>query len=91
MMKDLKKYLAKTRAMAIDMETATIFMVGFYNQIPTGALLLVSDAPMISTGIKTAASDKEVTHRFVNTHLEIGIGALTEIITDGRSVKHLKF
>jgi len=86
-----KKYLAKTRAMAIDMETATIFMVGFYNQIPTGALLLVSDAPMISTGIKTAASDKEVTLRFVNTHLEIGIGALTEIITDGRSVKHLKF
>jgi AMP nucleosidase len=46
---------------------------------------------MISTGIKTAASDKEVTHLFVNTHLEIGIGALTEIITDGRSVKHLKF
>jgi AMP nucleosidase len=86
-----KKYLAKTRAMAIDMETATIFMVGFYNQIPTGALLLVSDAPMISTGIKTAASDLEVTRRFVNTHLEIGIGALTEIITDGRSVKHLKF
>ena len=77
--------------MAIDMETATIFMVGFYNQIPTGALLLVSDAPMISTGIKTAASDQEVTHRFVNTHLQIGIGALTEIITDGRSVKHLKF
>jgi AMP nucleosidase len=86
-----KKYLAKTRAMAIDMETATIFMVGFYNQIPTGALLLVSDAPMISTGIKTAASDQEVTHRFVNNHLQIGIGALTEIINDGRSVKHLKF
>ena len=86
-----KKYLAKTRAMAIDMETATIFMVGFYNQIPTGALLLVSDAPMISTGIKTEASDLEVTNRFVKTHLDIGIGALTEIITDGRSVKHLKF
>ena len=77
--------------MAIDMETATIFTVGFYNQIPTGALLLVSDQPMISTGVKTAASDKEVTRKFVNTHLEIGIGALSEIINDGRSVKHLKF
>ena len=86
-----KKYLSKTRAMAIDMETATIFTVGFCNQIPTGALLLVSDQPMISAGVKTAASDAEVTRKFVNKHLEIGIGALTEIINDGRSVKHLKF
>ena len=86
-----KKYLSKTRAIAIDMETATIFTVGFYNQIPTGALLLVSDQPMISTGVKTAESDKEVTRKFVNRHLEIGIGALSEIINDGRSVKHLKF
>ncbi|MEI7524081.1 MAG: AMP nucleosidase [Mariniphaga sp.] len=86
-----KKYLSKTRAMAIDMETATIFTVGFCNQIPTGALLLVSDQPMISAGIKTAESDREVTRKFVNRHLEVGIGALTEIINDGRSVKHLKF
>lgn len=86
-----KKYLSKTRAVAIDMETATIFTVGFYNQIPTGALLLVSDQPMISAGIKTTESDREVTRRYVIQHLEIGIGALTEIINDGRSVKHLKF
>jgi len=86
-----KKYLSKTRAMAIDMETATIFTVGFCNQIPTGALLLVSDQPMISAGIKTTESDKEVTRKFVSRHLEIGIGALSEIINDGRSVKHLKF
>ncbi len=86
-----KKYLSKTRAIAIDMETATIFTVGFYNQIPTGALLLVSDQPMISAGIKTAESDREVTRKFVNRHLEIGIEALSEIINDGRSVKHLKF
>jgi len=65
--------------------------VGFCNQIPTGALLLVSDQPMISAGVKTAASDAEVTRKFVNRHLEIGIGALIEIINDGRSVKHLKF
>ncbi len=86
-----KKYLSKTRAIAIDMETATIFTVGFCNQIPAGALLLVSDQPMISAGIKTAESDREVTRKFVNRHLEVGIGALTEIINDGRSVKHLKF
>ncbi|OFX40126.1 MAG: AMP nucleosidase [Bacteroidetes bacterium GWA2_32_17] len=86
-----KKYLAKTRAMAIDMETATIFVVGFANGISTGALLLVSDQPMISTGIKTVESDKKVTDKFVHDHLQIGIDALIEIRNDGRSVKHLKF
>ena len=86
-----KKYLYKTRAIAIDMETATIFTVGFANQIPTGALLLVSDQPMISTGIKTEASDKKVTINFVQKHVKIGIDALLEIKNDGRSVKHLQF
>jgi AMP nucleosidase len=86
-----KKYLKKTRAMAIDMETATIFTVGFANKIPTGALLLVSDQPMISTGIKTDASDKKVTSDFVELHIKTGIDALVEIKTNGRSVRHLKF
>ena len=86
-----KKYLVKSRAMAIDMETATIFTVGFSNEIPTGALLLVSDQPMISTGIKTEVSDKEVTSNFVETHLRIGIESLKEIKDNGISVKHLRF
>lgn len=86
-----KKYLLKTRAMAIDMETATIFTVGFANEIPTGALLLVSDQPMISTGIKTEASDRLVKDKFVEMHLRIGIDAIREIKDKGLSVKHLRF
>lgn len=86
-----KKYLVKTRAMAIDMETATIFTVGFANEIPTGALLLVSDQPMISTGIKTEASDRKVNSKYVEMHLKIGIDALREIKENGISVKHLRF
>ncbi len=86
-----KKYLEKSRAMAIDMETATIFTVGFYNQIPSGALLLVSDQPMISTGVKTEASDKVVTNNYVHEHIDTGIEALLEIKNNGESVKHLKF
>lgn len=86
-----KEYLVKTRAMAVDMETATIFTVGFANRIPTGALLLVSDQPMISDGIKTAESDKQVTQNFVKQHLEIGIEALTNIKDKNYSVKHLIF
>ena len=86
-----KKYLRKTRAIAIDMETATLFTVGFANKLPTGALLLVSDQPMISAGIKTADSDKLVTLNFVETHLQTGIDALLEIKNHGLSVKHLRF
>jgi AMP nucleosidase len=86
-----KKYLVKTRAMAIDMETATIFTVGFANEIPVGALLLVSDQPMISTGIKTEESDQKVTDEYVEMHLKIGMEALNEIRKQGLSVKHLRF
>ncbi|MBS2097901.1 AMP nucleosidase [Carboxylicivirga linearis] len=86
-----KKYLTKTRAMAIDMETATIFTVGFANGIPSGALLLVSDQPMISTGVKTEESDKKVTANYVEEHLKIGIKAMDTIQNNGKSVKHLKF
>jgi AMP nucleosidase len=88
---DFKKYLLKIRAMAVDMETATIFMTGFYNEIPTGALLLVSDQPMVPEGIKTAESDKAVTENFVTEHLTIGIDALKQLINQGLTVKHLRF
>lgn len=86
-----KEYLKSTRAMAVDMETATIFTVGFANRIPAGALLLVSDRPMISEGIKTAESDKQVTSQFVREHLEIGIEVLNNIKDKNYSVKHLIF
>lgn len=88
---DFKTYLQKIRAYAIDMETATIFSVGFFNKIPTGALLLVSDSPMIPEGIKTEESDKKVTASFVETHLKIGIESLKQLINNGLTVRHLKF
>lgn len=86
-----KEYLQQIRAYAIDMESATIFTVGFYNKIPTGALLLVSDQPMIPEGVKTEASDRKVTSKFVHTHLKIGIDSLKQLINDGMTVRHLKF
>ena len=88
---DFKKYLRKLRAMAIDMETATLFVVGFSNEIPTGALLLVTDQPMISSGVKTDRSDVAVTRNFTELHLKIGIDSLNELINNGLSVKHLRF
>jgi AMP nucleosidase len=88
---EFKKYLQKVRAMAIDMETATIFSVGFYNKIPTGALLLVSDQPMIPEGVKTDKSDTSVTKKYVDNHLKIGIDSLNELINNGLTVKHLRW
>jgi AMP nucleosidase len=86
-----KAYLRRIRAMAIDMETATIFSTGFYNQIPSGALLLISDQPMIPGGVKTTTSDKKVTQKYVDMHLRIGIDSLKELINNGQTVKHLRF
>jgi AMP nucleosidase len=86
-----KAYLHLIRAMAIDMETATLFITGFHNEISVGALLLVSDQPMIVGGIKTARSDKKVTQQYLDMHLQIGIDSLKELINNGQTVKHLQF
>jgi len=89
--KAFKKKLRVARAMGVDMETATIFTVGFKNEIPRGALLLVSDNPMVPHGVKTDKSDTSVTSKYVDMHLKIGIEALIELRDSGDSVKHMKF
>jgi len=86
-----KKYLKRIRAMAIDMETATIFTAAFANKISAGALLLVTDNPMTPEGVKTAAKDKQVTASFSELHLSIGVDSLKELINEGNTVKHLLF
>ncbi len=86
-----KEYLVKVRAMAIDMETATIFSTAFYNEIPAGALLLVSDQPMVPDGVKTEASDHKVTFNYVDLHVKIGVDSLKQLINNGITVKHLQY
>jgi len=88
---EFKNLLRRTRSMAVDMETATIFAAGFANHIPTGALLLVSDQPMIPEGVKTEASDRKITANYVEKHIKVGIEALKLVRRHGRSVKHLRF
>jgi AMP nucleosidase len=88
---DFKKYLKKIRVMAVDMETATIFITGFANEIPTGALLLVSDQPMTPEGVKTIESDVRIDQQHVAAHIHIGIDSLKQLINKGVTVKHLKF
>jgi len=88
---EFKAYLRKCRAMAIDMETATIFSTGFANEIPVGALLLVTDQPMIPEGVKTEKSDNSVSANYVDKHIQIGIDALNEIKNNGDSMRHLRY
>ena len=84
-----KQKLVDHRALAIDMETATIFGVGIANEISRGALLLVSDVPMTPDGVKTEESDKKVSQNYVDLHIEIGIKAMTEISSKGEKIKAL--
>ncbi|HQW56473.1 MAG TPA: AMP nucleosidase [Saprospiraceae bacterium] len=86
-----REYLTSLRCMAVDMETATIFTVGFKNRIPVGALLLVSDIPMVPEGVKTDISDQLVSATFVDDHLKIGIMSLEMLKNNHKTVRHLKF
>ena len=78
-------------AIGIDMETATIFIVGHYNQIARGALLLVSDVPITPDGVKTEESDRSVTQKWLETHLTIGVNAMTEIGRSGETIRHYQY
>ena len=89
--KPFLKRLKKTTAIGVDMETATVFSVGHYNEIARGALLLVSDVPLTPEGVKTETSDKAVTQKWVDLHLEIGIKAMTDIGQSGEEIKHFKY
>ena len=88
---EFREYLTRIRAIGIDMETATIFLVGFANDIPKGAVLLVTDLPMTAEGIKTTESDKKVTGNYLEIHLQVGIDSLLRVKESGRSVKHRRF
>ena len=88
---EFKKYLRETRSMGIDMETATIFVAAFKNHIPAGALLLVSDMPMVPEGVKTEKSDKAVSKNYMDMHLKIGIESLMKLSNNSLTIKHLKF
>lgn len=85
------KRLDDMTCIAIDMETATVFIVGHANQIARGALLLVSDVPVTPEGVKTEASDRQVTQKWSTRHLELGIEAMTEIGEKGEKIKHFRY
>jgi AMP nucleosidase len=83
--------LQRLRCIAIDMETATLFIVGHANRIARGALLLVSDVPITPEGVKTEESDARVTACWAEKHLALGIEAMTEMEEKGEEMKHFLY
>jgi AMP nucleosidase len=83
--------LADMTCIGIDMETATLFIVGHANEIARGALLLVSDVPVTPEGVKTEDSDRKVTEKWVDMHLQIGIEAMTHLGQKGEQIKHFRY
>jgi AMP nucleosidase len=86
-----KAQLYEERALAIEMESATLFVAGFASKVPIGALLLVSDLPLVRGGIKTKQSAKAVFRQFTDLHLEIGIKSMSEIAERGEHIRHYKW
>lgn len=86
-----KAQLYEERALAIEMESATLFIAGFASKVPIGALLLVSDLPLKRGGIKTKKSAKSVFKKFTDLHLEVGIKAMSEIAERGEHIRHYKW
>ncbi len=83
--------LHRMTCIGIDMETATLFIVGHANEIARGALLLVSDVPVTPDGVKTEESDKKVTQDWAHLHLQIGIEAMTDLGHKGEQIKHFRY
>lgn len=88
---DFKQILYDERALGIDMETATLFSVGFASKVPIGALLLVSDLPLKRGGIKTRESAKAVFNAHTDSHIEIGIEAMSQIAKRGEHIRHYRW
>jgi AMP nucleosidase len=86
-----KAQLYEERALAIEMESATLFIAGFASKVPIGALLLVSDLPLKRGGIKTKRSAKAVFRQFTDLHLEVGIKSMSEIAERGEHIRHYKW
>lgn len=70
--------LSQSRAIGLDMESATIAANGFRFRVPYGTLLCVSDKPLHGE-LKLPGMATEFYNRQVRQHLEIGIKALEKL------------
>jgi AMP nucleosidase len=76
-----ERRFSQSRAVALDMESATIAANGFRFRVPYGTLLCVSDKPLHGE-IKLPGMANHFYRERVNQHLQIGIRAM-ELLREG--------
>lgn len=79
--------LNQSRAIAIDMESATIAANGFRMRVPYGVLLCVSDKPLHGE-IKLPGAANRFYERAIGEHIRIGISTLEQLAEDGGAALH---
>ena len=86
-----KLNLLEQRVLAVEMETAALFVSCFVSKVNIGALLLISDHPLKRGGIKTKKSAKAVFRKFTDIHIELGIEAMADIAERGEAIRHYQW
>ncbi len=86
-----KLNLLEERVLAVEMETAALFVSCFVSKVNIGALLLISDHPLKRGGIKTKKSAKAVFRKFTDVHIELGIEAMADIAERGEAIRHYQW
>ncbi len=76
--------LTQSRAIALDMESATIAANGYRFRVPYGTLLCISDKPLHGE-IKLAGMAGDFYRQRVGQHLEIGLAAMEKLKAQERS------
>ena len=74
-----KQRLMDTRPQAIEMECATLFMASYYNKLPVGALMLISDLPLEPDGVKTKRHAENVYVNYTAEHVEKGVSIMLSL------------
>jgi AMP nucleosidase len=82
-----QRRFSQSRAVALDMESATIAANGFRFRVPYGTLLCVSDKPLHGE-IKLPGMANHFYRERVNQHLQIGIRAVTLLRDAGPEQLH---
>jgi len=77
----------KSRAIAVDMESATIAANGYRLRVPYGVLLCVSDKPLHGE-LKLPGAANRFYERAIGEHIRIGIATLEHLAQDGAAKLH---
>jgi len=86
---DSARRFNQSRAIAIDMESATIAANGFRLRVPYGTLLCISDKPLHGE-IKLPGAANKFYEKSIRQHLQIGVATLEKLAREGAALHSRK-